>query len=232
MIWGGEGCRQGRLCGCEPGFAGRQCGRRPAFVGLAGPAAWPQAAWCPVGGCPAGGWSGEDPCSVLTGQAAADEVTQVERGGPVLEPGVVAGGAQVAEFEAPPAAAGDLGDDPFHVRPELLVVLTQAGPGGPVAAGGPQQRVAGVQVQDPAGLVRRAPGAQRTAAAGRAEGHDPAGADALDDTGRAGDGPGVLIGGEVIDGEPAPDRGLDRPGLDHRRMPGLAQRRAQVPVVP
>jgi hypothetical protein len=53
-------------------------------------------------------------------QAAGDEVAQVEGCGAVLEPGVVAGGAEVAEFEAPPAAAGDLGDDPFDVGPYFL----------------------------------------------------------------------------------------------------------------
>ncbi len=36
-----------------------------------------------------------------------------------------------------------LGDDPLDVGPVFTVVLTQPGPGGPVAAGGAQQRVAG-----------------------------------------------------------------------------------------
>jgi hypothetical protein len=59
---------------------------------------------------------------------------RVEGGGAVLEPGVVAGGAKVAEFEAPPAAAGDLGDDAFHVGPVLAVALAEGwldGPAGP-----------------------------------------------------------------------------------------------------
>ncbi len=57
------------------------------------------------GGCElalplASGWSGQYPCPVLAGQATADEVAQVEGGGAVLEPGVVPGGAEVAELEA------------------------------------------------------------------------------------------------------------------------------------
>src|SRR5439155_7370288 len=100
-----------------------------------------------------------------------------EGGGAGLEPGVVAGRSPVVELEAPPAAGGDLGDDPLHVGPVLLVVRAQTGPGGPVTAGGAQQRVAGVQDQGPAGLARGAPGAQRAAAARRAEGHVPAGPD-------------------------------------------------------
>jgi hypothetical protein len=95
-------------------------------------------------------------------------------------------------------------------------------------AGGAEQRVAGVQVQGTAVLVRGAPAAQRAAAAGRAEGHDPAGADAPDDTGRAGHRPGGLIDTEVIQGEPALDGRLEWPGLDDRRVPGLLQRRTQV----
>src|SRR5438046_501552 len=114
---GREERRQGRLCGGKPG----PCG----------PATWslfplvPD--WQACGGsCKRSGpgRSGQDPCSVLAGQTAADEIAQVQGGGAVLEPGVVAGGAEVAEFEAPPAAGGDLGDDPLHVGPELLVVLT------------------------------------------------------------------------------------------------------------
>src|SRR6266487_3316395 len=69
-------------------------------------------------------WSGQHPGCVIAGEAAVDEVAQVQGGGAVLEPGVVAGGAEVVEFEAPAAAGGDLGDDPLHVGPELLVVLT------------------------------------------------------------------------------------------------------------
>jgi len=85
----------------------------------------------------------------MTVQAAVDEIAQVERGGAVLEPGIVLGGAQVAEFEPPPAAAGDLGDHPFHIRPVFPVVLPQGGLGGPGRAGGPQDRIVRVQPQGP-----------------------------------------------------------------------------------
>src|SRR5256885_683262 len=46
--------------------------------------------------------------------------------------------------------------------------------------------------------------------------------------GRAGDRALLLAHGEVIDGEPALHRGLQRPGLDHRLMAGVADRAAQV----
>jgi hypothetical protein len=39
----------------------------------------------------------------------------------------------------------------------------------------------------------------------------------------------MLIDGEVIGGETALDGGLDWLGLDHRLVPGLADRVAQVP---
>jgi len=67
-------------------------------------------------------------------------VRRLRAGGAVLQPGVVAGGAEVAEFEAPPAPAGDLGDDPFDAGPVLPVILTEGGLGGPAGAGGAQQR--------------------------------------------------------------------------------------------
>ena len=51
------------------------------------------------------------------------------------------------------------------------------------------------------------------------------------DPGRAGHGPGGRIDGEVIGGEAARDGGLERPGLDHRLVPGsaIASRRSPVP---
>src|SRR5690348_10584678 len=114
---------------------------------------------------PAGCWLGEYPCPVAPGQAAADEVAQVEGGGPVLEPGVVTGDAEVAEFEAPSAAAGDLGDHPLNVGPVLVVVLAQRRLRGPGGAGRAQHRVVGVQLQGAAGLGGCAPGAQRAGGA-------------------------------------------------------------------
>ena len=47
--------------------------------------------------------------------------------------------------------------------------------------------------------------------------------------GRAGDRPGPLVDGEVIDGEAALDRGLQRLGLDDGLVPGVGDRAAQVP---
>ena len=59
-----------------------------------------------------------------------------------------------------------------------------------------------------AGLAGRALRAQRAVPAGHAEGGDPGPAEPDGVPGRAGDRPGLLIDGEVIDGEPAGDRGL------------------------
>src|SRR5215472_9763407 len=124
-----------------------------------GPATWsllpPLQAWQAAGGGRKGpgvgrpGRSGQYPCPVSAVQAAAGEVVQVQGGGAVLQPGVVLGGAEVAQLEPPPAAAGDLGDHPFHIRPVLLVVLAQGGLGGPGRAGSPQDRIAGMQAQGP-----------------------------------------------------------------------------------
>jgi len=61
--------------------------------------------------------------------------------GAVLEPGVVLDGAEVAESEAPPAAAGSLGDDPCAAGPVPLAVLARSRVGRPGGAGGAQQRV-------------------------------------------------------------------------------------------
>jgi hypothetical protein len=115
---------------------------------------------------PAWLWSGEYPCPVIEGQAAADEVAQVEGSGAALEPGVVPCRPAVAKLEAPPAAAGDLGDGALDIRPVPLVVLAQGRGGGPLCPGCAQQRVMLVQDQGAAVLVCGAAGAQR-AAAGR-----------------------------------------------------------------
>src|SRR5689334_24606479 len=71
---------------------------------------------------------------------------------------------------------------------------------------------------------------QRAAAAGGSEGNVAAGGDAPSDLVRAGDGAFVLVDGEVVEGEPALDRGLQRLGLDRRGIPGLPDRVPQVPV--
>src|SRR5258707_750102 len=118
--------------GREERRQGRLCGSKPALWGSATWSLFPLSpawqAW--RGGCkgawylPSGG-TREHPCAVIEGQAAADEVAQVEGSGAVLEPGVVAGDTEGARFEAPPAAAGDLGDDPLDVGAVLAVVLPQ-----------------------------------------------------------------------------------------------------------
>jgi hypothetical protein len=53
-----------------------------------------------------------------------------------------------------------------------------------------------------------------------------AGGDRAGDAGRAGDGAGLLVHGEVLAGEPAGHGGLDRLGLDHRLVPGIPDRLA------
>src|SRR6266568_4102894 len=163
--WGGKSADKA-VCAAESlALSGRQRGRssrrgQPGRdAGMAASGRW----WLP-------GWSGQHPCPVVAGEAAADEVAQVEGCGAVLEPGVVPGGAEVAESEAPPAAAGDLGDHPFDAGAELPVVLTQAGLGCPAGARGAQQRIVLVQDQRTAVLAGGAAGAQRAAAACGAEG--------------------------------------------------------------
>src|ERR1700689_4451185 len=96
----------------------------------AGAAGWP---WRP--GCSVGLFPG----ACLPGQPPADQVAQVQCGGPVAEPGVVLGFSPVAELEAAAAEGRDLGDGPLDVRPVRHVVLAQCGPvaaGGARAAGG------------------------------------------------------------------------------------------------
>src|SRR6266498_2968954 len=86
--------------------------------------------WCRPWGGPAPGpcWAGASgggqcPGAVAAGEAAADEVAQVEGGGAALQPGVVGGHTQVAQLQAAAATAGKLGDDAFHVRPVAPVVI-------------------------------------------------------------------------------------------------------------
>jgi len=78
-------------------------------------------------------------------------------------------------------------------------------------------------------LAGSAPGAQRAGPAGGAEDNAAARGDRPGDAGRAGGGAGGFINGEVSGGEPAVHGGLDRPGLDHRGVPGVADRGAQFP---
>jgi hypothetical protein len=65
-------------------------GRPVRAAGLA----WP--GWAGFGGGRSGG---QRPAAVAAGQAPADQVAQVQRGGAALEPGVVPGHAAVAELD-------------------------------------------------------------------------------------------------------------------------------------
>src|SRR6266568_5723757 len=174
-------------------------------------------------------WSGgQRPGAVPAGQPSSGQVAQVQRGGAALEPGVVLGGAAVAELEAASPPGGHLGDGAFHVGPAGHVVLAQPAAGGPVRAGGAQQVVAVVQDELAAGLASGAALTQRAVPAQGAEGGDPGPAERHGAASGAGHRALLLADGEIIDGEPALDRGTQRPGLDHRLMAGLVDRIAQV----
>src|SRR5258707_1757894 len=194
-------------------------------LALAGPAAWgTRPSWCPPAwpwaGAVLAAWSGgQHPGAVPASQALADEVAQVECGGAALEPGVVLGRPAVAEFEPASAPGGDLGDGPFDVGPVFHVVLPQPAAGGPVLPALPEQVVAFVPDQFAAGLAGGAPLPQRAVAAQDAEGGDPGAAERHGMPGRAGHRAGLLVRGEVGDGEAALHRSLQRLGLDHRAMP-------------
>jgi hypothetical protein len=152
---------------------------------------------------------GQCPGAGPPGQAFAGQVAQVHRGGPVLEPGVVLGFSPVAQLEPAAAERGDLGDGPLDVGPVFHVVLPQPGP---VAAGGAQQVIVFVHDEVAADLAGGAAGAQRAAAACGSEGDVAAGGDAPGYPAGAGDGAVFLADGEVVQGEPALDRGSQRPG--------------------
>src|SRR5437667_8503444 len=208
-------------------WAGSRAGAVVLFRGGAG------AAGARVPGCRArelSGGGGGGPGAAGAGEVVAEQGGQVDGGGAGLEPGFVLGGAAVAELEAAAAAGGDLGDGPLDVRPGGAVVLAQGAVFGPVAAGGAQQLVAGVDVDQAAGLGGGAAGAQRAAAAGRAEAGDAAGRDGAGEAGRASHGAGLVVDGEVSGGEPAGHGGgLERLGLDDRGVPGGRDHRAQFP---
>src|ERR1035438_3191697 len=120
-----------------------------------------------VKACRAGlaAWSGgQRPGAVAAGQALPDQVTEGERSGAALEPGVVPGRPAVAELEPPSPPGGHLGDGAFDVRAVCPVVLAQPAVGGPAGAGGAEQVIAGMQDELAAGLAGGAPGAQRAVA--------------------------------------------------------------------
>src|SRR3712207_2297622 len=108
------------------------------------------------------GWlDGQSPGAVDAVESAAEEGAQVQRGGAALEPGVVLGGAAVAQRDPAPAAVGDLRDDALNVGSLLLIVRTQLRVAGPVGAGGAQQVVVVVQGDGASGLRSGAADAQR-----------------------------------------------------------------------
>jgi hypothetical protein len=113
---------------------------------------------------PSGGVGCENRVSCGASEAPADEVTQIEPDGAAGEPGVVLLGAAVAECEASPRTAGDLGDQSFHVGPDFAVLLAQFGVLGPLTTGGAQQIVAAMESDLAAGLRRGAPLTQRAPA--------------------------------------------------------------------
>src|SRR6266516_2967100 len=191
---------------------------------------WRRSAWpgWPAARAGIAAWSDDQhPGAVAAGQAPAGQVAQVQRGGAALEPGVILGHSAVAELEPASPPGGDLGDRAFHVGPVGHVVLAQPGDG-PVTAGGAQQVITLVQDELAAGLAGRALLAQRAVPAQRPEGGDAGAAQDGGVPGRAGDRALLFADGEVVDGEPALDGGAQRLRLDHRLVPGLLYRIAQV----
>ena len=120
---------------------------------------------------------------------------------------VVLGRPAVAELEPASAPGGDLGDGPLDVRPVRHVVLAKPGARGPVGAGGAQQVLVLVQAELTAVLRGGAPCPQRAVAAQRRRrSRCGPGVIGRASPGRAGDGAGLLVDGEVVDGEPAVHR--------------------------
>ena len=68
---------------------------------------------CSEGGSACAGWSGQHPRPAAAGQAVPQQGAQVERGAPVVQPGVVLGGADVAELDPAAVLGGGPGDDPL-----------------------------------------------------------------------------------------------------------------------
>jgi hypothetical protein len=82
-----------------------------------------------------------------------------------------------------------------------------------------------------AGLAGGALLAQRAGAAQRTEGGNPGSTDRPGDGVGAGHRASLVVNGEVIHGEPARNRRLQRLGLEHRDVPApaMASRRSPVP---
>jgi hypothetical protein len=88
-----------------------------------------------------------------------------------------------------------------------------------VTSGFPEQVVLLVQNDFPAGLGLGAPLTRRAPPAGRTEAGHPDPPDRASVTRRAAHRARFLVEGEVVDGEPALDRRLQRLGFDHRVVP-------------
>ncbi len=215
VVRGAWGAGQGGLAG-----SGRAWGLSAGVRRLA----WPRAG-------PAGCSGDQDPGAVAAGQALADQVAQVDRGGAAFELGVVAGRPAVAELEAASPPGGDLGDAAFDVGPVPGVVLAQPGVGGPGGAGGAQQPVVGcrTRIRPFLEVVQRWRSGQPRQAAPKVtlrRGRDGPG-----QPGWAGGGPGLLIDGEVIEGNPPGTAGCSGLGLITAWSPAvpIASRRSPVP---
>src|SRR5207247_10670515 len=63
------------------------------------------------------GRASQDPGPVAAGQAVPQQCPQVDRGAPVVQPGVVLGGADVAQPDPPPVAGRSPGAAPLVPRP-------------------------------------------------------------------------------------------------------------------
>src|SRR5215217_7464109 len=173
--------------------------------------------WWPGGlvGC----WLGQGPGCLVAVQAEGEEAAEVECGGSGVEPGVVLGGAAVAQAAV---AAGEPGDGAFDHGPVLPVQGLEGGVCGAGAVGA-GERVVVAEFQAASGAAGGAAGAERAAAAGGAEADLAAAGDRTGVSGRAGRGPGGFIDGELVDGESARDRRTDRPRLDDRFVSGGGQ---------
>src|SRR5271166_2502929 len=166
------------------------------------------------------GGSGQDPGTVTAGQPVPQQGAQVDRGAPVVQPGAVLGCAGVAELDAVPVLSRGPGDDPLDHRPGGVgtLELRRAGLG----TGFAEQLLVRVDRHRAAVFSGGALLPQRAAGAGGAEGDDPVLAHLADLPGRAGDGAGLLVDGEVIEGEPAGHGRLQRFRLDDSVVPVLA----------
>src|ERR1022692_803303 len=140
-----------------PGSAGR--------FGMPAAPGWPrQGPAEPAGGTPGAprrsarhGLTGsaQGPGPVAAAQASVDQGPQVQRGAPVMQPGVVPGSPDVAEPDPVPVLGSGPGDDPLDHRPGRVGLPELGGPG--LGAGGAQQAVV-VQPPDrrPGPSARRA----------------------------------------------------------------------------